>query len=180
MMPRDRTNAFLCGHMFCDGVPLAAAGEVEHGDLRLAVFDRRAAIEREIVRDSRPAPSAAAARLAARCSPSERPSSMRNCSSDTNSLGQSAGRLCPRSLTNSMHGSASSLLTNWRNRRRFSGSRTTAAHSHWYVSTRCCDHRFQLGGDAELVVDDDVADVIDAAFELLAARRSFASAGRPS
>ena len=32
-------------------------------------------------------------------------------------------------------------------------------------------HRFELGGDAELVVDDDVADVVDAAFELLAARR---------
>ncbi len=27
-------------------------------------------------------------------------------------------------------------------------------------------HRFQLGGDAQLVVDDDVANVIDAAFEL--------------
>ena len=122
------------------GVPLAAAGEVEHGDLRLAVLDRRAAIEREIVRAADRHPPQRRLVVAARCSPSERPSSMRNCSSDTNSLGQSAGRLCPRSLTNSMHDSASSLLTNWRNRRRFSGSRTTAAHSHWYVSTSRCDH----------------------------------------
>ena len=36
----------------------------------------------------------------------------------------------PRSETISMHGSVSSVLTNCRKRLRFSGSRTTAAHSH--------------------------------------------------
>ena len=48
IMPRDRTNSRRCGHMFWRGIPFAAAGEIEHGDLRLAVLDRRPAVVREI------------------------------------------------------------------------------------------------------------------------------------
>ena len=47
----------------------------------------------------------------------------------TKLLDQATGRFCSRSVTNSIVGSISSVLTNWRNSLRFSGSLTTSAYA---------------------------------------------------
>ena len=146
------------------GIPGATAGEIEHGYLHLAV-DRRPTIVRKVLHLAHLYPGArrhlersASGRV---CS-----SSRLSCTSDTVSDGQFPGRGWPRSCMISMHGSVSSVLTNWRNHLRFSGSLTTSAHSHVGINQELYA-LFQLLADAQLVLNDDLFQMIDAALELL-------------
>jgi hypothetical protein len=45
IMPFDKTKAFLCGHI-CWLAPGAAAGEIEHRNLHLAVFNGRPTVSK--------------------------------------------------------------------------------------------------------------------------------------
>ena len=162
------------------GVPLAAGIEPEDGDLGLAVLDRAAAVGGKVAHR----PDAHPLRLArSRLGVDGRRPSARgtSCSSGTKSDGQSAGRCWPRSVTNSTPGSVSSVLANcWKNRR-FSGSSTTAFHSHSIGIDERLHLPLELGRDAEPIVDDHVPQVLDPAFHLLEPdRRAGQPVGRPN